>query len=756
MQPWFLRLITPVLLTSLVACGGGGGGSSKSPSNITSAPSVSSTSSYALSSDEASSSLQSSDPIFSSLSSAHSLSSDKSPSSESSALSSSLSNSSSQLSSLGGTGAGSSVPQVSSSSDSSLAQSSIATNSSEQSSQISSQGDASSEASSSIESSSSAQSSLSSSGGASSEANSSTENSTSSDASSSSQGSTSSEGESDPSGEQNERAFTFYIEMPEIQPTPMARTAQLMIPNLYLVTLDDAGIILDAQPLSTDLTLNQDGSFTAVLATQPRLDQLILVHVGSVQAPAAGLTLTDVDEALYSPLTDTIVQINLATTVMFSDYLENLRSHEISLTDAEHALDPVNLAAFASTAHMVQQIYFVGVVPAPSWEQTIGFAKQNTSEFSAALAENVKSRLDETLYTLSAALDNGGLYWFNINDYAHLEYGGVAGDGHQEEYLEFIGDKFVPHQPTPNELVWDDKHGQWVLTGDLWKVSQSDEHGSILLTDVTTDSLAEKLTATNVISLSGRDVDQFFMTERDGQFLRSFLNNSVKFSEGAIGYRSRIEIAKDYYRLWYTSPYSEDICFGEDPYYPKPYELKGNCATLGGNIVKEFEWPTKDLPFEPEPIWDMQYQFYFQSLNDIFSSLEVAPELGTFLSIGWANFATYEAKLFNDENQTVDFYVFDHQVTSANATEWRRKVGSGQWRYVTLPGSTETQAIVFSIPQALINQGFIDNADRNVLIVEQDGIVRRGDYGTAGGLEGEAVLLFNGIAKDDVIRAVAP
>jgi len=342
--------------------------------------------------------------------------------------------------------------------------------------------------------------------------------------------------------------------------------------NFAVAIVDLAGTVLERVPLAnSDISKNSDGSWSLTVPGKPRLDCIIVADVTKPIELAVNANINQ-DGFVFAPTTAESVDIDVGSTAAFKNFIEELGG---SGTFESKSIDPQDTLQIKAVENLVNNIQVVVADQALTGYSNVSEAlaaiKSTVTDTVKQEVENVKKPADGTAVTLIR--DEGGLFWFEGNDFNEIAYGGISGTEEAIGYV-FDGQKFVENteEDPSNRLVLSSEG--WVAASDKSKVSTFNEDGTVTLQDSSADGSKETAGVTQVFDLAGRNVSAYLAANYTTALLGKLANPETIFAAGAKGYRVKITNPVTTYWIFTQSGNEDGTC---------PWNPNLNASNTGGN-----------------------------------------------------------------------------------------------------------------------------------------------------------------------------
>lgn len=448
--------------------------------------------------------------------------------------------------------------------------------------------------------------------------------------------------------------------------------------NFAVVIVDLAGTVLERIPLAnSDIAKNDDGSWALTVPGKPRLDCIIVADVTKpIDLPVAANI--NQDGFVFAPTTAETVDIDVGSTAAFKNFIEELGG---TGTFQSLNIDPTDTQQIKAVENLVNNIQVVvadqTLTDYSNVADALAAIKSTVNDTVKQEVINVKNPATGTAVTLLR--DEGGLYWFEGNDFNEISAGGIKGTEEEVHYV-FEGGTFVEgtNEDSESQLVLSSTG--WVATADKTKVASFNEDGTVTLQDTLADGVKEIASVTQVFDLAGRKVGEYLSSNFTTSLLGKLANPETTFSAGAKGYRVKITNPETTYWI-YTQPANED---GSCPWNAS---LMASTYNNNCNLVMAHGLGQNNMPAPST------------SMDAIFSA-DVEPTATGFVAVdlpGRSVNGMLLVQLLNDAAKTERFYL--QSWTSGSLT----LLGTGAWTYLTLPHLTEnSQAVHIQIPKEVL------------------------------------------------------
>lgn len=448
--------------------------------------------------------------------------------------------------------------------------------------------------------------------------------------------------------------------------------------NFAVVIVDLAGTVLERIPLAnSDIVKNDDGSWALTVPGKPRLDCIIVADVTKpIDLPVAANI--NQDGFVFAPTTAETVDIDVGSTAAFKNFIEELGG---TGTFQSLNIDPTDTQQIKAVENLVNNIQVVvadqTLTDYSNVADALAAIKSTVNDTVKQEVINVKNPATGTAVTLLR--DEGGLYWFEGNDFNEINAGGIKGTEEEVHYV-FEGGTFVEgtNEDSESQLVLSSTG--WVATADKTKVASFNEDGTVTLQDTLADGVKEIASVTQVFDLAGRKVGEYLSSNFTTSLLGKLANPETTFSAGAKGYRVKITNPETTYWI-YTQPANED---GSCPWNAS---LMASTYNNNCNLVMVHGLGQNNMPAPST------------SMDAIFSA-DVEPTATGFVAVdlpGRSVNGMLLVQLLNDAAKTERFYL--QSWTSGSLT----LLGTGAWTYLTLPHLTEnSQAVHIQIPKEIL------------------------------------------------------
>ncbi|MFT6907444.1 MAG: hypothetical protein ACJAS1_004125 [Oleiphilaceae bacterium] len=542
-------------------------------------------------------------------------------------------------------------------------------------------------------------------------------------------------------------------------PTAMAADGNdLSSENFKVVLVDAEGNVVEEVTIAAEnISKNSDGTWEISVPGDPRLDCLIVVDINKPVEITVGSGVPS--DVLYAPTTAVEIDVDVASTAAYQNFIEELAATPGQTFD-DLGLDvdnPEDVAAVEAVVERVQQV-FEELVSEGSLDLTVGSLEQMLAAADAKVEEIIEQEISNVVNaatgTAAELINGGGLFWY---DGEFDQAGGTTDLEVDEIERGYIG---ATGLETFTEYDFNDENRGWseseifdpstdaaeddrILTGDGWansadayRVVSINDDGTVTIQDATLSLVQEKITAVQVTSLEGRNIEDF-MEVSSGDFSLIIESDKV-FEAGAKAYRLGFTSVNDIYNLWFDL---DTLSNGNCEYRENtPEGLGGNCETAGRIVAGQYLEST-------------------DALSDLISDAAVEDP-----STDDTSFVSVDISRGDDDNAIVAELVaaeVEGNDNTANfyAYNWNggyELLASSSWTYQTPAGLGEGEKIVvLPIPDEVFAAGEFDSDEHTFIFAEDQGYVRKGNFVAAGEVSEEVDdWVFNSTANGNILAAV--
>ena len=502
--------------------------------------------------------------------------------------------------------------------------------------------------------------------------------------------------------------------------------------NFAVTVVDTAGNIVEIVELTAEnISKNPDGTWEITVPGDPRLDCLIVVDINSPITLSIGSPLPD--DALFTPTTRADIEVDIATTAAYQNFLETLDDEATFASLGFDKDDPEALASVETMIADVQETYQElidnGLSPSSftNVEDLLADIDATVEAIVQVAIDDVQNQVaDATLADLFAS--NGtGLFWYEFEedgDETTFEKGQLAAPDTDDIY-ELDTATFASVGWGTAESYSGTPDDSFVLTANGWtqsadfSSSAANSDGSVTLTDMAIDSAALTLTATSIVNLEGLNIRERISTNSETALLTDALSETAVFSAGAKAYKITVATVNTSYSLWFEAPEAGE-CWGSIA----PANIVGNCERA--ELVGPNSQPTLSALSELQS--DSAGTAAEQDINGV--------------AVSWSDDAVIIAELVTGGSANFYRHIWDGSSYT--------KLASGTWATVTVEGQ---ELITLAIPEAVQDEGDLDDDEGTFIFAVQNGLVRIGNYNAAGEIINDETV-FNQQADTDLTDAI--
>jgi hypothetical protein len=534
--------------------------------------------------------------------------------------------------------------------------------------------------------------------------------------------------------------------------------SSLLAENFTVVVVDAEGNVVEEVAIAAEnISKNPDGTWEISVPGDPRLDCLIVVDINKPVEITLGAGIPA--EALYAPTTAIQIDVDVASTAAYQNFIEELAATPGQTFEAL-GLDvdsPEDVAAVEAVVEKIQEL-FEELTKDGSLDLTLGSLEQILAAADAKVEEiieqEVSNVVNATTGTAAELMNSGGLFWY---DGEFDQLGGMSTDLAVYElergYISATGgETFTQYNFDATDKGWADTQTfdpsvdtaeyDRILTSDGWAnsadvfsvVAIDDENGTFTIQDVAQGLVQEKITAVQVTNLDGRNIEDF-MAVSSGDFSQ-IIESDKMFAADAKAYRVAVTHVNDVYNLWFDVDTKGDDS-GECEYRSStPALLGGNCETVGRIVASVYQEVTNTL----SDLISAQMTANPNTNDDDFVGIDISRDNDGNVIM---------AELVADN--TANFYVY-----RGSGLGRYTLLATSSWSYQTPAGLANGQnIIVLPIPDVVFAEGDFDTDERTFILAEDQGLVRRGNFIAAGSVQEEADnWVFNATANDSILAAV--
>ncbi len=319
----------------------------------------------------------------------------------------------------------------------------------------------------------------------------------------------------------------------------------LLESQFQFALVNSAGMVIELyRPISWSQAV--DGTYEIELPIEQRLDLVIAVRLSNQPALQIGQFIPDA--VLLSPAIDEIVDIDLASTVAYQNFLELVDDSAELATDSGF-----NKEQLKELVIRLQQSWQPELVSGASLSEMIRHLKEHTKPI---VYRHAKQVTDAKVADLAALVSGPGASWFvaaeEENDISWV-HGTYQFSPQQAMTLEekeiWDGLAFTPFDPIGREEFLLNDHGWIHANGVQFSVQQATEEGVLILSSSAVPSITATLTAMEV-PLAGEMISDYFAGEQQMQNWLNYAAPNAIFSEGAKGFELTWTFNQEHFWMW--------------------------------------------------------------------------------------------------------------------------------------------------------------------------------------------------------------
>lgn len=516
--------------------------------------------------------------------------------------------------------------------------------------------------------------------------------------------------------------------------------------NFAVVIVDLAGNIVETIEVGPEnIFENEDGTWSINVPGDPRLDCLIVTNPNStIVLPSIGESLFDTD-LIYTPTTDNDLELNLATTAAYQNFLDQLGGEGLFDSLNLDVSDTTQLQVLERLIETVQESIEDQIFTQySSVADALAAVKTTVTAIVQTEAENIKNPAPEGSTLAAAITSEGGVHWYEAYELEFIEHGAITSQT-GEVISRFNGTGFVTDDNDDDAGDLQLSASGWVVSADRLEVVSTNEDGSVTLRDKVANFTRYNVKALQGFDLGGRNISTFLGASSDTRLITSLVADNALFASGGKGYRVGFYAENDSYNLWYEP--------GEGDQGLCPWDKNGDnlnndlASSFGGNCETVSGWTWVE-----NQTWS-NFSASFTSIADIKSPAGVA--IGApgsrMIGINWPGNGSFgltiAVQLVNDEAKTANYYLY-------NYSDAPQLLGSSTWSSISLPGieGADADAISVDVPLTVLGEGDFD--DSRFIFAKHNGFLRIGFWTKAGEqLENGEGVVFNGTASDSILAA---
>ncbi|HBC57644.1 MAG TPA: hypothetical protein DCZ03_10815 [Gammaproteobacteria bacterium] len=482
----------------------------------------------------------------------------------------------------------------------------------------------------------------------------------------------------------------------------------LLESQFQFARVNSAGMVLELfRPLSWIQAV--DGTYEIGLPIEQRLDVVIAVRLDNQPALQVGQFIPEA--VLLSPAIDNIVDIDLASTVVYQNFLDMV-DDSVELSTGS-GFDKEQLKELVTR---LQQSWQPDLQSGKNLSDLITTLKAQTKPI---VYRHAKQVTEAQIGNLAVLVSEQGASWFAAAEQEY-ETSWVHGTFHfdpqgemtleEKEIWDGLG--FTPFDPIGrDELLLSDSG--WIhTTGVEFSVQQVSADGGLILRSPAVPTITVTMNAMEV-PLVGEKISDYFAGEQQMQAWLNYAAPKATFSEGAKGYELSWKYNQDQYWMW------DWECDASE-------QLGGMCNQV--------------------PHWDGDgdegNDQMARSIDGIISSVAAGNTVANKINAVKLPVEDHIAvELVADG--TVNIFSFDWTSRPAKAT----LLHQAEWRQLQIQGERMVELNFSST--ALRAMGLAGQQNRLILI-EHNGYLRYGER-TLSGTQSQGDWVFNRVAKQDIL-----
>lgn len=366
------------------------------------------------------------------------------------------------------------------------------------------------------------------------------------------------------------------------QLNPRLRSNALSEDSFSVIVVNTAGVVQEVVEIASEnITQNPDGTWEISVPGDPRLDCLIVTDPTGTLTISVGNDIdNDFPDALFAPTTQANIEIDIASTAAYQNFLENIDDNidfsaaGFSVNDAE-ALEKVN-DIVEEVKEIVEQLVISGDIDFSNLtdiSEALAKIDEKVEDIVKTEVDNAESEIDAIAFTTLFTQGGGGFGSFEMEldiitenntelwDYIYAERYYVPESGPEQSFA------YESYQASPDEDSWTDAtgyipeasaaddieeaflhDGQWKEISQALKYKSSNSDGSVLFVDVLTDDFTLSVKTSRTIALKERNIQEYIAGTRLAS-IEPIIKPSSTFSANAQAYRVDVTRPEETYKL---------------------------------------------------------------------------------------------------------------------------------------------------------------------------------------------------------------